>query len=251
MQEIRLGNLNGCSGGNFAGQVFSTDGVAPTLTDMQGGGRQPHIVEVEKMSDIAIPINTGTDGTCRTIKSQYHKNSEQNLEIVGSYGCTGVAEKKCVLKIRQATKQGYIELPISKFEGGVADLNYTSSTKRRGRVQGEGKICPTLTAENIPSVIELGDPDFYNFLYEYDGYIWLIRIRKLTEYECLLLMDVDSVTAIRMCKAESTTQVYKAAGNSICVGCLTAIFGMMFDGKEKIYKQDRWVDSAMNPPVEG
>lgn len=46
--------------------------------------------------------------------------------------------------IRQATKGGYIKCEV----GGVADFLYPTSTKRRGRVQGEGQICPTITSEN-------------------------------------------------------------------------------------------------------
>ena len=45
------------------------------------------------------------------------------------------------VKIRQATKQGFIGCKI----GGVADLSYPTSKLRRGRVQGGGDICPTLT----------------------------------------------------------------------------------------------------------
>ena len=45
------------------------------------------------------------------------------------------------LRIKQATKTGFI-----LFEVGVANLGYPSSKTRRGRVQDEGRICPTLTA---------------------------------------------------------------------------------------------------------
>ena len=44
--------------------------------------------------------------------------------------------------IPQATKQGYIECNIP----GVADLSFPDSKTRRGRVQENGEICPTLTA---------------------------------------------------------------------------------------------------------
>lgn len=46
------------------------------------------------------------------------------------------------VKIRQATRKGYIECAV----GGVADLSYPSSKTRRGRVQEDGWICPTITA---------------------------------------------------------------------------------------------------------
>lgn len=46
------------------------------------------------------------------------------------------------LRVPQATKQGYIEVPL----GGIFDYNYPTSKLRRGRVQGGGRICPTLMA---------------------------------------------------------------------------------------------------------
>lgn len=47
--------------------------------------------------------------------------------------------------IRQATQKGYIECEI----GGVADFSYPTSKLRRGRVQGGGHVCPTLTYQNM------------------------------------------------------------------------------------------------------
>lgn len=48
-----------------------------------------------------------------------------------------------LVKIKQATKQGYALCEV----GGVADFNYPESQTRRGRVQGRGQICPTITSE--------------------------------------------------------------------------------------------------------
>ena len=45
-----------------------------------------------------------------------------------------IKEKVQKVKIRQATKQGWIECDV----GGVADLSYPDSKLRRGRVQGGG-----------------------------------------------------------------------------------------------------------------
>lgn len=53
----------------------------------------------------------------------------------------GVAVVEKVL-IPQATKKGYIEMEL----GGVCDLTYPNSKTRRGRVQENGNMCPTLTA---------------------------------------------------------------------------------------------------------
>lgn len=48
------------------------------------------------------------------------------------------------LKVPQATKKGFIECPI----GGVFDWSYPTSKLRRGRVQGDGTISPTLLANS-------------------------------------------------------------------------------------------------------
>lgn len=136
------------------------------------------------------------------------------------------------IKIRQATKDGFIDCEI----GEVADLDYPSSETRRGRVINKGQISPTLTTENIPSVIELGNPDFYNFLYEIDGDIYLIRIRKLTPKECWKLMDFSDEDFEKAAAVNSNTQLYKQAGNSIVKNVLVAIMGQLFDGKEDVYR---------------
>ena len=42
--------------------------------------------------------------------------------------------------VSQAVKGGYIFCEM----GGVFDMSYPSSKLRRGRVQGNGQICPTI-----------------------------------------------------------------------------------------------------------
>lgn len=49
------------------------------------------------------------------------------------------------VKIKQATSKGYVECKV----GGVADFSYPASLTRRGRVQGGGSICPTITSESL------------------------------------------------------------------------------------------------------
>ena len=49
-----------------------------------------------------------------------------------------------VLRIRQATEQGYIECDA----GGVCDLAYPQSELRRARVKERGKVCGTLMSDN-------------------------------------------------------------------------------------------------------
>ena len=42
MQEIRLGNIYGATGGNFAGNVYDKNGIAPTINTCGGGGARTY-----------------------------------------------------------------------------------------------------------------------------------------------------------------------------------------------------------------
>lgn len=52
-----------------------------------------------------------------------------------------------------------------------------------------------------------------------------IRIRKLTPKECWRLMGFTDEEFEKAREVNSDTQLYKQAGNSIVVDCLTAIIG--------------------------
>ena len=117
------------------------------------------------------------------------------------------------LRIKQATKQGYIEVE----QGGGFDATYPDSTTRRGRVQEGGTIAPTLMAS--------GDAPC-----RYEGVIEpSYRIRKLTPRECFRLMGVSETDIDKIQESGvSNSQQYKMAGNSIVVDVLYHIFNKMF-----------------------
>ena len=123
-----------------------------------------------------------------------------------------------MIKIKQATKDGYIEC----CNGGLADLSYPSSKTRRGRVQRGGYISPTITAaqNGICKIEEIKDMDTK---YTY-------RIRKLTPCECWRLMDLAGKNDENFKKAQevnSNTQLYKQAGNAIVRSVLMGIFSQL------------------------
>lgn len=118
------------------------------------------------------------------------------------------------ISISQATKKGYIEMDLP----GVCDLSYPNSKTRRGRVQENGKVSPTLTAssQDICYIEPTTQKDDYT-------------IRKLTPKECFRLMglkdnDIDKIQQTGI----SNAQQYKMAGNSIVVNVLEAIFRNLF-----------------------
>lgn len=131
-----------------------------------------------------------------------------------------------VVHIKQATKQGSIPCLV----GGVVDLTYPSSNTRRGRVQSMGEICPTLQASAVPSVLE-------DWVWEIDGEVYRIRIRKLTPKECWRLQnfgykdnnqwnDECFEQAEKVC---SNTQLYKQCGNSITVSILESLLSNLYE----------------------
>lgn len=61
-----------------------------------------------------------------------------------------------------------------------------------------------------------------------------LRIRKLTPKECWRLMGFDDEDVDKAEKVNSNTQLYKQAGNSICVPVLEAILIKLLLEKEQI-----------------
>lgn len=120
------------------------------------------------------------------------------------------------IAIRQATKKGYIECGI----GGVADLSYPESKTRRGRVQENRNICPTITATET-GVCRIESP---------------IRIRKLTPKECFRLMGFSDDNFKAAETMVSNSQLYKQAGNSIVVDVLYYIFVELYKAMPYLFE---------------
>lgn len=99
---------------------------------------------------------------------------------------------------------------------GVFDATYPNSKTRRGRVQDDGLVCPTLTT----------DGEILRMETRY-------RIRRLTESECLRLMGVSEDDIKKITSTVSRTQAYKQAGNSIVVDVMVAIFDNLFNEKDE------------------
>lgn len=182
----QIGTISKCEG-NWknpqVGRIYSTDGCSPTLNTCGGGSHEPKIVQLGNVNPSGKGMNgnvfdeNGLAPTLTTNKGEGNK-----------------------IAIRQATKKGYIECEL----GGVADLSYPESKRRRGRVQENGQICPTITATET-GVCRIESP---------------IRIRKLTPKECFRLMGFSDENFEAAEKMVSNSQLYKQAGNSIVVDVL-------------------------------
>lgn len=261
MKVIQIGNLWG-NETNYknktSGRVYDHYGISPTLNTMQGGWKQPMIIENVIIGGMQEHQSIKKDGICTTLTS--------SMGTGGGY-TPMIAE---TVRIKQATKDGYIECKV----GGVADLSYPDSTTRRGRVQEGGDVCPTLTATETgvhrieANVVKKNqkngeclnnDNSFTGkalgvTLFEIDKFGgWKVnreelsptlraekvcagtitkmelkyRIRKLTPKECWRLMAFSDEDFHKAESVNSNTQLYKQAGNSIVVSVLEAIFRQM------------------------
>ena len=161
---------------NQSGVVYEIDGIAPTIRAYQGGGLEPKIIQR------AHGYNQGGEhDIAPTLTSNsYHENN--------------------VLKITEATSQGYAEAEI----GDSVNLSHPNSKTRRGRVGKQ--IANTLLTGDSQGVVE---PDF--------------RIRKLTPRECWRLQGFPDWAFDKAQEVNSNSQLYKQAGNSVTVNVISAI----------------------------
>lgn len=141
-------------------------------------------------------------------------NYKQQLEINkdGVSNTLTTVQKDNIVIVPQATKQGYAI-------AHVGDGMYTNRTQsKRGVVQKDS--IPTLKCSPSDLAVVVEHPEE------------LISIRRLTPRECWRLMgwrdeDID----VAFTADVSETQLYKMAGNSIVVNCLTEIFKNMKEGE--------------------
>lgn len=124
------------------------------------------------------------------------------------------------IRVRQATKQGYIRL----HRGGCADLSYPHSKLRRGRVQEDGQVCPTLTT---------GSCNIYKIERTESMNVKDWAICKLTPTECWRLQGFTNEDVAK-CKAVgmSDTQLYRQAGNSIVTNCIELLAEHLYKAQE-------------------
>ena len=168
-----------------AGQVYSTEGISPTITAGTHGYAMGNIMQVEEL-DIK-----GQDNIKRVYALEGISPTLTNMQ-------EGNRQPKIIVK--NATKQGYAEA----FEGDSINLAYPNSKTRRGRVGKQ--VSQTLQCNESMGVVTQE-----------------IRIRKLTPKECWRLMSFSDEDFQKAANINSNTQLYKQAGNSIVVDVLEKI----------------------------
>ena len=132
---------------------------------------------------------------------------EQHLEVRsdGNTNTITTVQKDNVVIVPENTKKGYAL-------AHAGDAIYTNRVAyKRGVVQKD--MIPTLKTTSTDIAVVVDDPNE------------LISLRRLTPRECFRLMGwSDSSIDKAFSCGTSDTQLYKMAGNSIVVNCLTRIF---------------------------
>lgn len=206
--------------------------VANTLTCKEPGFSVHH----SNMCIVAMRGRNPENPSDRTpgihTEQRLEPNSEGICNTLTTVQKDNLVLEQETIKIKQATKKGYAECKI----GGVADFSFPDSKTRRGRVEAEGDIAPTIMAANCEVVkIEVEKNNFYEqaiktaeekktaILPVVEKY----RIRKLTPKECWRLMGFTDEDFEKAAMVNSNSQLYKQAGNSIVKNVLMAIFSKM------------------------
>ena len=188
------GNLYPNSGNPQAGRVYKPEGISPALDTCQGGNRQPKIVIGSTQKNAYI----GDGSTSPTLTSAMGMGG-------GHVPMVGYIEEKPI------TYSPYVN---KKYEQFIEKNKYVPELFNPYNCQEIKDLAPTLTAQG-DSVTKSST------VLKTEG----LRIRKLTPLECWRLMGFDDED-FRKAEASgvSNTQLYKQAGNSICVPVLERIF---------------------------
>ena len=185
-------------------------------------------------------INPDSNGISRTIVAQYGAKGYSCLLRNDGFGITGVMEEiepKIVGYTRDSkgkvVKRSLRDISntVTTFTGSGCTTDMYAAEPKIAASRGRGEFNQQ---HNVLAVPELRMED--GFLVDKDGKRY--RIRKLTPTECFRLMDVEDKDIEKMKSAGiAKTNLYKLAGNSICVACMFHIFRKLFIEKQNENQQ--------------
>ena len=198
---------------------FRGNGLSPTLDTMQGGWRQPCIIDATKILKVPQATKSGyIDMELPGIADLSYPSSKTRRGRVQEEGKIS----PCIA----ATQQDicYIE-----YKGNEVELPCIAASRGRNPENPSDRTtgCPTeqrleVNTNNVSNTLTTVQKD--NYVLDVND-LCQLRIRKLTPKECWRLMaftdsDIEKCMSIGI----SNTQLYKQAGNSIVVSVLEGIF---------------------------
>lgn len=233
------------------GRVYDKEGIAPSLTTMEGGNRQPYIIENDEPFIVASRGRNPNNPSDRTAGAPTEQRLEPNFS-----GCSNT--------LTSVQKDNYVCEPIiyddynsriSADQDAINTLtcNCGASAERNGVKIIEPVIiedfyqsreprvytdtAPTMRSERIG--LKTADGEFEALV---ERIKW--RIRKLTAKECWRLMNFTDEDVDRAARYVVASGLYKQAGNSIVVACLIAIMSSLF--LPNGHKAEVWTKYALN-----
>lgn len=246
MEQRRLGNLYGDDRRTgFAGNVWDKNYISPSLTTMQGGMREPMIVDKQI---VAMRGRNPDNPSDRTVGGPTEQRLEPNTQDMSNC-LTSVQKDNLVMESQVLTpkrteygkqiRKAYESNQIQESRHNMTELvprqdniSNTLTTVQKdnlllenniqkvGQISSDGSQCGTVISDNgISANLVAGTHGYAN-----SHIATKYRIRKLTPRECGRLMGVSDEDISKMEAVNSNTQLYKQFGNSIVVDVMCAMF---------------------------
>ena len=214
-------------------RIYDVRGCSPTLSIMQGGNREPKILEVKQLG--FMDNGTGKHQS----NTVYDENALcPNITTVEGGGTQQI--KICESQI-VAMRGRNPDNPSDRTAGNPTEqrlevnmqgtsncltsvqkdnLLLENNIQKVGQISSNGSQCGTVISDNgISANLVAGTHGYAN-----SHIATQYRIRKLTPRECGRLMGVSDEDIDKMAAVNSNTQLYKQFGNSIVVDVMCAMF---------------------------
>lgn len=214
-------------------RIYDVRGCSPTLSIMQGGNREPKILEVKQLgfmdngtgkhqsntvydeNALCPNITTVEGGGTKQIKiceSQIVAMRGRNPDNPSGRTAGNPTEQRL-----EVNMQGTSNCLTSVQKD---NLLLENNIQKVGQISSNGSQCGTVISDNgISANLVAGTHGYAN-----SHIATQYRIRKLTPRECGRLMGVSDEDIDKMAAVNSNTQLYKQFGNSIVVDVMCAMF---------------------------
>lgn len=133
---IQVGNLD-IKGQDIVKRVFPSDGLSPTLTNMQGGNRMPKVA-------VAMRGRYNDEGE---VEQQLEISDREYANSITTVQKDSMVAEKII--VREATKKGYAEAEV----GDSVNIGQPNSKTRRGRVGKQVSQTLTTSGGNEMAVV--------------------------------------------------------------------------------------------------
>ena len=231
--------LLGSTNGHQSGNVYSDNGLSPTLTACDYKS-PPKILIRNATKDGCLPAEDG-DGIDISTRMHHHrgtvqKQSCQTLTTMGGENVGVVVDKRNMKNelCDRLIEEGHVQ------EGDVVRHSYASSRMKgldndKDRLESQEGLSPTLTTRPDTLGVTVND-ELYSSL----------RIRKLLPLECMKLMGFEEKDYLALRDIGQTdVQIYHEAGDSIVTTVLMTIFGQLL-GIDYESIIEKYVDSLVS-----